>query len=206
MQELFATVKELVLPTPKDVNHIIFAGRVVVFIGLVVWGYRFITNTWQSAYVMESFMHNINLPFHEAGHLIFSPFGRFMHVLGGSLGQLLMPLICLGAFLYPNRNPFAASVALWWFAENLMDLAPYIGDARAGELPLLGGVTGSEVEDFHDWEVLLKMLGWLHYDHKIATAAYTAGRWLMVLAFLWGAYVLWMQYKNLQKMPNVEKH
>lgn len=199
MQELFATVKALVLPTPKDVNHIIFAGRVVVFIGLVVWGYRFITNTWQSTYVMESFMHNINLPFHEAGHLIFSPFGRFMQVLGGSLGQLLMPLICLGAFFYPNRNPFAASVALWWFAENLMDLAPYIGDARAGELPLLGGVTGSEVEDFHDWEVLLKMLGWLLYDHKIATAAYTAGRWLMVLAFLWGAVLLYRQYRNLDR-------
>jgi hypothetical protein len=203
--ELFAIVKEFLLPQPKDVNHILFAGRVLVFIGLVVWGYRFITNSWQTTYVMESFMHNINLPFHEAGHIVFRPFGRFMTVLGGSLGQLLMPLICLGAFLYPNRNAFAASVTLWWFAENLMDLAPYIGDARAGVLPLLGGVTGSEVEDYHDWETLLKMLGWLQYDHKIAGAAYMAGRWLMVLAFLWGARVLWMQYKNLQELPSVEK-
>ncbi|HEV8243418.1 MAG TPA: hypothetical protein VGQ07_05455, partial [Nitrospirales bacterium] len=147
--ELFAIVKEFLLPQPKDVNHILFAGRVLVFIGLVVWGYRFITNSWQTPYVMESFMHNINLPFHEAGHIVFRPFGRFMSVLGGSLGQLLMPLICLGVFLYPNRNAFAASVTLWWFAESLMDLAPYIGDARAGVLPLLGGVTGSEVEDYH---------------------------------------------------------
>ena len=199
MQALLAAIKDFVLPPEKDVNHIIFAGRVLVFIGLVVWGYRFITNTWQTTYAMESFMHNINLPFHEAGHIFFSPLGHFMHVLGGSLGQLLMPLICLGAFLYPNRNPFAASAALWWFAQSLMDLAPYIGDARAGELPLLGGVTGSEVEDYHDWEVLLKMRGWLLYDHKIATAAQTAGRGLMVLAFIWGGYVLWMQYKNLQK-------
>jgi len=189
-------MKDALLPDEERVNPFYFAGRVVVFIGLVVWGYRFITHAWQSTYAMESFMHNINLPFHEAGHLIFSPFGRFMHVLGGSLGQLLMPLICLGAFLYPNRNPFAASVALWWFAENLMDLAPYIGDARAGELPLLGGVTGSEVEDFHDWEVLLKMLGWLHYDHKIAAAAQTAGRGLMVLAFLWGAALLYRQCRH----------
>ncbi len=198
---LFAIVKEFLLPQPKNVNHILFAGRVLVFIGLVVWGYRFITNTWQTTYVMESFMHNINLPFHEAGHIFFSPFGRFITVLGGSLGQLLMPLICLGAFLYPNRNAFAASVALWWFAESLMDLAPYIGDARAGELPLLGGVTGSEVEDYHDWEYLLKTLGWLYSDHKIAAGAYMAGRWFMLLAFLWGAWVLWMQYKNLEKLP-----
>jgi hypothetical protein len=206
VSDVLAAIKDFVLPPEEDVNHIIFAGRVLVFIGLVVWGYRFITHTWQTTYVMESFMHHINLPFHEAGHIIFSPFGRFMHVLGGSLGQLLMPLICLGAFLYPNRNPFAASVALWWFAQSLMDLAPYIGDARAGELPLLGGVTGSEVEDYHDWEVLLKMRGWLLYDHKIADWSYTAGRWLMMLAFLWGGYVLWRQYKNLSKIPGAENH
>ena len=196
MQELLAAMKDFFLPPEKDVNHIIFAGRVAVFIGLVVWGYGFITHTWQSNYVAESFMHNINLPFHEAGHLIFSPFGRFMHVLGGSLMQLLMPLACLGTFLY-QQNPFGGAVGLWWFAENLMDLAPYIGDARAGELPLLGGVTGSEVEDYHDWEYLLKHLGWLYSDHKIAAGAYMAGRGLMVLACLWGAGLLYRQYKNL---------
>jgi len=27
----------------------------------------------------------------------------------------------------------------------------------------------------------------------------------MVLAFLWGAWVLWMQYQNLEKPLNVEK-
>lgn len=205
VSDVLAAIKNFFLPPEEDVNHIIFAGRVLVFIGLAVWGYRFITHTWYSTYVMESFMHHINLPFHEAGHVIFSPFGRFMHVLGGSLGQLLMPLICLVAFLYPNHNPFAASAALWWFAQNLMDLAPYIGDARAGELPLLGGVTGSDVEDYHDWEVLLKMRGWLLYDHKIADAAYATGRWLMLLAFLWGGYVLWRQYNNLSKIPGGDK-
>ena len=205
MPEPLALVKDRLFPDEEKVNPFYFAGRAIALIGLAVWSWRFITNTWQTMYVGESFMHNINLPFHEAGHLFFSPFGRFMHVLGGSLMQLLMPLICLGAFLYPHRNPFAAAMALWWFAENLMDLAPYIGDARAGELPLLGGVTGSEVEDYHDWEYLLKHLGWLYSDHKIATAAQTAGRGLMALAFLWGGYVLWMQYKNLQKMPTVDK-
>jgi hypothetical protein len=197
MPELLAGLKAFLLPAEEKVNPVYFAGRVLVYVLLLVWGYRFITHTWRSDYVMESFMHNINLPFHEAGHLLFSPFGRFMHVLGGSLMQLLMPLVCLGAFLFPNRNAFAASAALWWFAENLMDLAPYIGDARAGELPLLGGVTGADVEDYHDWEYLLTRLGWLYSDQKIAAAAYMAGRWLMVLAFVWGAVLLSRQYRNL---------
>ncbi len=196
-------LKDLFLPEQKDVNPFIFWSRVVVFAGLSAWGYQFVIHAWFQTYVMESFMHNINLPFHEAGHLFFSPFGRFMNVLGGSLLQCLMPLICLGAFLYPNKNPFAAAVALWWFAQNLMDLAPYIGDARAGELPLLGGVTGSEVEDYHDWEYLLTATGYLYSDTKIAARFYMTGRWLMVLAFVWGAWVLWMQWKNLEKGPNV---
>ncbi|TAL12747.1 MAG: zinc ribbon domain-containing protein [Nitrospirae bacterium] len=198
MSDVLAAIKACLLPDEEKVHPFYFAGRAIVFLGLAVWGWRFITNTWQSSYVMESFMHHINLPFHEAGHFLFRPFGRFLHVLGGSLGQLLMPLVCLGTFLY-QQNPFGGTVALWWFAQNLMDLAPYIGDARAGELPLLGGVTGSEVEDYHDWEYLLKQLGWLYSDHKIAAGAYMAGRWLMVLAFAWGAVLLYRQYKNLDR-------
>jgi hypothetical protein len=117
-------------------------------------------------------------------------------VLGGSLGQILMPAICLGAFLIKNRDAFGASVALWWVAENFMDLAPYINDARALDLPLLGGVTGKDVEDYHDWEYLLRNLGWLDYDHTLAHASYNLGILLMLLAFAWGGYVLYLQWKR----------
>ena len=179
------------------VNPFYFAGRVLVYVGLVFWGVKFIAAPMETNYVGESFMHNINLPFHEAGHLIFMPFGRFMTVLGGSLGQLLMPLICLGAFFY-HQNAFGASVALWWFAESLMDLAPYINDARDLQLILLGGVTGKEVEG-HDWEYLLTHLGLLKYDHTLAHVAYRIGTLLMVLTFIWGAYLLYRQYRNLDR-------
>ena len=50
-------------------------------------------------WAMNSFVHLINLVFHEAGHIIFSPFGEFMTILGGSLMQVLIPLICAAAFL-----------------------------------------------------------------------------------------------------------
>jgi hypothetical protein len=195
MQDLFAVMKDYLLPDEERVNPFFFAGRVAVYVGLVAWGVKFIVTPMETNYVGASFMHNINLPFHEAGHLIFMPFGRFMTVLGGSLGQLLMPLICLGAFLY-HENAFGASVALWWFAESLMDLAPYINDARDLQLILLGGVTGQEVEG-HDWEFLLTNLGWLKYDHALAHAAYRSGALLMVLTFLWGGYLLYRQYRNL---------
>ncbi len=196
MQELFAVIKDYLLPDEEKVNPFYFAGRVAVYVGLVAWGVKFIITPMETNYVGESFMHNINLPFHEAGHIFFIPFGRFMNVLGGSLGQLLMPLVCLGAFLY-HQNTFGASVALWWLGESLMDLAPYINDARDLQLILLGGVTGADVEDYHDWEYILGHLGWLKYDHTLAHAAYRSGALLMVLTFLWGAALLYRQYKNL---------
>ena len=114
-------------------------------------------------------------------------------MLGGSLGQILTPLIFAGAFLIQNRDAFGASVGLWWAAENFMDLAPYIGDARALDLPLLGGVTRKEVEDYHDWEYLLRHLGWLQYDQALARASYNLGRALMIAALLW-ARMYW--YSN----------
>jgi len=45
----------------------------------------------EMTYKVMPFMHLVNLPFHEAGHIIFKAFGRFIIFLGGCLGQLLMP-------------------------------------------------------------------------------------------------------------------
>lgn len=51
----------------------------------------------------------------------------------------------LGTFLVNTHDPFGASVALRRTAESLMDLAPYINDARDMRL-LQGGVTGKETD------------------------------------------------------------
>jgi hypothetical protein len=189
-------VKEWLFTVEESVNPFYFAGRALVFFLLVVWGSQFITKPLESNYTGESFLHLINLPFHEAGHLLFMPFGRFMTILGGSLGQILMPFICLATFVWKTHDPFGGSVALWWAAENFMDVAPYINDARAMELILLGGFTGQEV-DAHDWNNLLSMLGWLQHDHRLAQVSYGMGTALMLLALLWGATLLRRQYRRL---------
>jgi len=180
--------------TPTD--SLTFAGRVAVFLLLLWWGRTLIVTPLETNYTGESFLHLINLPFHEAGHLLFIPLGRFMTILGGSLGQILMPLVCLATFLIKTRDPFGASVALWWAAESLMDIAPYINDARAMDLMLLGGVTGKET-DGHDWNNILTMLGWLEYDHHLAHFAYNLGILLMLASFAWGGLLLLKHYRRL---------
>jgi hypothetical protein len=182
--------KHWLIESDTTTDPMTWYGRALVFLILLWWGTRFIVTPLETNYTGESFLHLINLPFHEAGHLLFMPFGRFMMILGGSLGQVLMPLICAVTLLVQTRDPFGASVALWWTAESIMDVAPYINDARALDLMLLGGVTGKET-DGHDWHNLLTMLGWLEYDHRLAQAAYNLGTILMVLSLAWGALLLY---------------
>ncbi len=193
--KLLEGIRGIFFAVEPGANPFFLAGRALVFVGLGVWGWKFLTTPMETNYVSASFMHDINLQFHEAGPIVFSPFGSFMHSLGGSLGQIVMPCICMVVFLINTRDPFGASVALLWVGQNLMDIAPYINDARALELILLGGVSGKDVEG-HDWEYLLSTLDWLHFDHTIALASYRLGSLLMILALVWGAYMLHLQFKH----------
>ena len=112
-----------------------------------------------------------------------------MTSLGGSLMQLVVPATCAVALLYQNRDPFGASVAVWWLGQSLLDLAPYIADARALDLVLLGGGTGREVEG-HDWEAVLGALGWLELDGTLGVIAHGLGIAVMVAGMAWGGVVL----------------
>ena len=195
---LSAFLKELLFSVQAETNILFLIGRILVLLAMTAWGMKFIFSSLMSNYSGNSFMHLVNLPFHEAGHMVFRIFGQFMMMLGGSLTQLLVPFICLVAFLVKTRDTFAASVSLWWLGQSLIDLAPYINDARRLQLMLLGGVTGRDVEDFHDWEFILRNLGLLEYDHLLATTAHLFGALFIVYALGWGGYILRMQYRNVR--------
>ena len=129
-------------------------------------------------------VHLPDLIFHEAGHILFMPFGRFMTVLGGSLFQILVPIICAIVFARQQGNWFACAVMVWWAGQNLVDVAPYIADARKLQLTLIGGRTGAEVEG-HDWEYILTALGWLHLDMRLGRAAHVLGSLVMLGGLGW---------------------
>ncbi len=196
--EWFLTAKQWLIESDQTTESTTFYGRAVIFVAMVWWGWTFIVTPLETNYTGESFLHLINLPFHEAGHILFIPFGRFMTIWGGTLGQILMPMICLGTFLVKTRDPFGAAVALWWTAESMMDIAPYINDARALELMLIGGVTGKET-DGHDWNNILSMLGLLEWDHRLAHLTYNIGILLMLASCLWGGLVLLRHHRRLSR-------
>jgi len=171
--------------------------RALLLVAAALWGGSLVLAGVAGNAAGESLLHLVNLPFHEFGHLLFRPFGSFMTSLGGTLGQLLIPAICLVALLFKTRDPFGASLCLWWLGENFLDIAPYINDARAGVMPLLGGNTGeSSPYGFHDWEYLLTETGLLRYDHLLAKLAHGLGAVVMLTALLWGAAVILRQYRR----------
>ena len=172
-------------------------GRGLFLLLLIIWTMT-MASCVVSAESSSSFMHLPNLVFHEAGHILFSPFGRFMTVLGGSFTQVLVPLVCAGTFLLQTRDAFGAAIAIWWAGQSLTDVAPYIDDARALQLVLLGGQTGAEVEG-HDWEYLLHAMGVSHHDHSTALVVQIAGSMTMVVALGWAALVVLNQARVLRR-------
>lgn len=189
-----AKLKSTLLYTPKEVESTVFYGRVAIYILFFLWGWWFILAGMSWSSIGGSFLHNVNLPFHEFGHILFSPLGRFMTLLGGSLLQVLLPLGLGAAFLWQYRDNFAASIMLWWSGQNFIDISPYIADASFRTIPLIGGL-GKEA---HDWGNLLTELGWLHYDYTLGKASFIFGSALMILANIWGGYLLFQQQQRLR--------
>jgi hypothetical protein len=175
-------------------NPMAAVGRAGLWLALLVLFLRFAGHGVSSNFAGESFLHVVNLVFHEAGHVVVSFFGRFVMVLGGTLGQLLVPLVCAVA-LRRHGDVFGTSVAVWWLGQSMVDVAPYVNDARALQLMLLGGHTGAEVEG-HDWEFILQSLGLLHRDHGLALLAHAAGLGVMLGALIWGALVIARQVRR----------
>jgi hypothetical protein len=123
-------------------------------------------------------LDGVDLAIHETGHLVFAPFGEFIGFAGGTLFQLIMPLTFVVYFVR-RSDRHAASVALWWVGQNCGHIAWYVADARAQELPLVGGGE-------HDWNYLLGELRLLAQDQTIARAIVVTGVLLVLGSAAWG--------------------
>lgn len=113
-----------------------------------------------------SFLDLVDLPIHEFGHILFSRFGRFISVAGGSLFQLIMPAIFVGYFWW-NEKYYSAAIVLFWVGQSFLNIYVYAQDAVVMKLVLLGGLTGSE-GSFHDWNYLLTETGLIRSTKAIA--------------------------------------
>jgi len=131
-----------------------------------------VVNNGKFIFILDHF----NLLIHEGGHGLFRVFGKFIYTLGGSLMQILIPLLFV-FYYYSNNKIFGTQTSFVFLGQNLLNISRYAADAIAQTLPLLGG---NKV--YHDWNFLLKQLGILNYDYVVGYFFIT----LAVLVFVIG--------------------
>ncbi len=128
-------------------------------------------------------LDHANLLFHEAGHPIVGLFSSRLETYGGTMGQLAFPVLLAVSFWRKGQTlAFAASVI--WFFENWLNIARYMADARALELPVVGGGD-------HDWNTIFTRWNILQYDTKLAGVVRFIAWTGMTLAVLWVGLRSW---------------
>lgn len=187
-QLLKAELRESLRYVPDQVSPATFWSRSVLWLLLLIWGLRLMLMDYRTGGVGESFLHGPLLVFHEAGHVLFRLFGEFVAVLGGTLMQLLMPMIMAVALLMRNRDPFAAALGVWFFGVSALDVAPYVYDALHPQLILLGGHTGEE--GGHDWIYLLSEVGWREHAQTLGWLTHKVGALIVLAALGWSGWIL----------------
>lgn len=135
-------------------------------------------------------LDSANLAFHEAGHPIFGLFSNRLMVYGGTLMQLIIPGACAYE-MHRQEKPAGYYFCLIWLAENVLNIARYMADARTHELPLVGGL---DPEEFHDWTRILNNWGVLSWDIGLANG-------LRVLALGLMAWTIWRAWLQSRDQP-----
>lgn len=179
---------------PEHPEPATLGAQALVLAVMVIWGVQLMAAKLMTAEIMYSFWHEVDLPIHEFGHVLFRPFGQWMMYLGGSLFQCLLPALIGAGFIWKMRNPFGAAFCLWWTAENVLDVAPYIYDAKLMALPLVGE-WNDEVADMHvlrhDWHNILLPFHAVDSAWTLGSVAHFIGAALMVLSWAWAGTWLW---------------
>jgi len=155
--------------------------------------YIFIRHIGDTEY--QSIFKGLNLGIHELGHFVFGILGEFIGVAGGTLAQLLAPIIGIVMF-FLQEDYFAIAVAFGWLATNLFDVAAYASDARAMALPLVSPFGG---ECYHDWNYLLDKLGLLSADKTIGFLFRVLGFFSFTICFAFGGSLLYVMIRSYRK-------
>ena len=158
--------------------------RAVLTVILAVYGYRALLTPGEYRW-----LDALDLAIHETGHLLFGFAGETLMLLGGTLFQLLVPAAFMVS-LWRAGDRHGATVPLWWMGQNCWNISVYVRDARAQELPLVGGGE-------HDWAILLANWDWLNRDQALADAVHLLGVVLYGVAIIGG----WILLRNRPK-PN----
>jgi hypothetical protein len=145
----------------------------------------------------SNLLHMIVLPFHEAGHVFLMWAGSFMHYLGGTLGQLVMPIVLACALILKRGDAYGAALFTWLLGYSVADTGVYMFDAYDPKMMLLSGYTGAESAN-HDFIQIFGDLNLLNSARGIGRATGAIGRIIMLASLAWAGWLLWRQRALIQ--------
>jgi len=160
-----------------------------------IWFFRFLLLLGLSYFWVKSFfvsshwtvLSSVDFCVHEFGHLLFSPFGEFIGVAGGTILQCLVPVLVAAGF-YKEKEFFGISLCFGWLAVNFLEVSRYVADARAMELPLFNPTGSASI--IHDWNYLLGRMGILRYDTVLAALIKILSLLFMLFCLTSGGWLL----------------
>lgn len=167
-----------------------FIGRLIFFFILFYFSYRAIFVLSQPEYFFVRFQYpppdlyfyTLNALVHEAGHFVFMLFGTFLHVLGGTVSEFILPVLLLIYFIRDLKY-IGVLFCLWWIGYILVTVSVYMKDALIQQLPFLVG-------DTNDWFYIFNRLGILKHTFLIGNIALVSGVILIIFSLIGYLYCL----------------
>jgi len=138
---------------------------------------------------LETLFTSDHLPFMRRD-ILFSDPSAHLSPHWRNAGAAINALICMAVLLFKTRDPFGASVALWWVGESFLDIAPYINDARQGSYHCWVAILAIQRLWFSRLAISVNRVRLLQYDHVLAKAAFAMGSAIMLLSLLWSGFLL----------------
>jgi hypothetical protein len=135
------------------------------------------------------FIHLITLYIHEAGHAIFRPFGDTMYYLGGSIMQVLVPLVWMITAWHERSKLVPA--AIFFTGYSMVDISVYMKDAALRVLPLIGGS-----KTHHDWWTVLYRRDALDWGEPLGETFFWIGMLSACGGLAWGVYISIQTYRG----------
>jgi hypothetical protein len=169
----------------------------ILRIPVLLWLAAILVYLWQDPpqrglFDWPNLFSGINLGIHELGHIVCSPLGMFMGVLGGSLVQCLAPLAGM-VMMRRQSDYFGIAVCGAWLSTNLFGVGTYMADARAQQLPLVSPFSGHPL---HDWNYLLGTLGCLGACEEMGLLTKILATAVMGASLGGGSWLVWRMLRG----------
>ena len=178
--------------TPKlQLTVSLFAYGLLLYVWLLLPDTYYVPTATMHMPAVLWFIHLIILYIHEAGHVLFAPFGETMYILGGSIMQVLGPVVWILTAWHERSR--LVPVALFFTGLSMVDISIYMKDAATRILPLLGGKNSH-----HDWWTVLYRRDALDWGEPLGEFFFFAGMLAALAGLGWGIFVSVQAYRETQ--------